>query len=62
MNDHRLVVFVRKFTTMLILEPLLQVLVVRQDLKMGSGKIASQCARKIATILQYLKIALCVIL
>lgn len=24
-----------------------QVLVVRQDLKMGSGKIASQCARKI---------------
>lgn len=26
----------------------LQVLVVRQDLKMGTGKIASQCARKIA--------------
>lgn len=24
----------------------LQVLVVRQDLKMGAGKIASQCARK----------------
>jgi hypothetical protein len=25
----------------------LQVLVVRQDLKMGAGKIASQCARKL---------------
>lgn len=25
----------------------LQVLVVRQDLKMGSGKIASQCAREL---------------
>lgn len=27
-----------------------QVLVVRQDLKMGAGKIASQCARKILQI------------
>jgi hypothetical protein len=26
---------------------MVQVFVVRQDLKMGSGKIASQCARKI---------------
>jgi peptidyl-tRNA hydrolase len=31
----------------------LQVLVVRQDLKMGAGKIASQCARKFITKWKY---------
>jgi hypothetical protein len=30
---------------------LVQVFVVRQDLKMGSGKIASQCARKASSLL-----------
>ena len=44
---------------MLMLKPLFQVLVVRQDLKMGSGKIASQCARKMSNISQYLQDAFC---
>lgn len=54
-----MIVSVRKFTTMLMLKPLFQVLVVRQDLKMGSGKIASQCARKMSNISQYLQDAFC---
>jgi hypothetical protein len=38
------------FLTGLFLD-LVQVFVVRQDLKMGSGKIASQCARKASFLL-----------
>lgn len=38
-------------------EELKVVLVVRQDLKMGAGKIASQCARKQCTILEVLAVS-----